>query len=109
GRERAPSRGVRRSPRSPWEVRSPSVRPRTLAVATAAGGIGLIVATAVLPSVRFAYGNPGLHVAIETTAVIVGSLVAYLAVGRFRRQHRRSDLLVACGLGLLVIGNLALV
>jgi signal transduction histidine kinase len=85
------------------------VRPRTLAAATAAGGIGLIVATAVLPSVRFAYGNPGLHVAIETTAVIVGSLVAYLAVGRYRRQHRRSDLLVAGGLGLLVIGNLALV
>jgi signal transduction histidine kinase len=80
-----------------------------LAAATAAGGICLIVATAVLPSVRFAYGNPGLHVAIETTAVIVGSLVAYLAVGRYRRHHGRSDLLVAGGSSLLVMGNLALV
>jgi signal transduction histidine kinase len=59
--------------------------------------------------VRFAYGNEGLHVAIETTAVIVGSMVAYLAIGRYRRHHRRSDLLVAGGLVLLVMSNLALV
>src|SRR5205823_1581564 len=60
-----------------------------------------------LPAVRFAYGNQGLHVAVETTAIIVGSLVAYLAFGRYRRHHHRSDLLVACGLGLLVVGNVA--
>jgi signal transduction histidine kinase len=80
-----------------------------LAAATAAGGISLIVAIAALPAVRFAYGNERLHVAVETTGVIVGSLVAYLALGRYRRHHLRSDLLVACGLGLLVVGNVGLV
>jgi len=63
--------------------------------------------TALLPAVRFAYGNQGLHVAVETTAIIVGSLVAYLAFGRYRRHHHRPDLLIACGLGLLVVGNVA--
>src|SRR5438034_2515582 len=61
------------------QLPSASVRPRMLAAAASAGGICLIVATAGLPAVRFAYGNQGLHVVVDTTGVIVGSLVASAA------------------------------
>jgi signal transduction histidine kinase len=45
--------------------------------------------------------DPAAKAALETAVVLVGSLVAYLAVGRFRRSGQVSDLLVVVGIALL--------
>lgn len=68
----------------------------------------LTAAVTVLPSLRFAYEAPGLHVAIETAAGLVAALAAFLAFGRFSRSGRKSDLALTAALGAFAIANLFL-
>ena len=77
---------------------SVAVRPRTLCgvVALVAGLATLAIAT--LPDLRWAYRAPSLRVAIETTAVLIAVVVAYIFIGRFLRSRRLDHLGVAAGL-----------
>jgi signal transduction histidine kinase len=59
------------------------------------------------PAVRFAYYAPGLHVALETTAALAAALAAYLALGRFRRSHLLSDLLLSSALLVMALASVA--
>src|SRR5919112_1492631 len=65
------------------------------------------VGVAVSPGVRFAYRQPALHVAVETTAAIIGLIAAYLVAGRFQRTRRLDNLLLAFALSVLAGTNLA--
>ena len=74
------------------------------ATAIIGGLITLIVS--VLPFFSYAYRSPGTHVAIETTASLVATVVALIVVGRFRRSRRSTDLVLAAALALLAATNL---
>jgi signal transduction histidine kinase len=66
-------------------------------------------ATAVVvfvPSFHFAYRQPALHVALETSASLIGLLAAYLVFGRFRRSGRTDDFVLFYALGLMALSNL---
>src|SRR4051812_46394207 len=78
---------------------------RLAAVAAASGTVTLLVAS--VPSLRFAYHRPALHVAFETAAVLVVALAAFLVYGRFQRSHKLPDLLLACGLFAIATSNFA--
>lgn len=62
----------------------------------------------VVPSFRFAYRAPALHVALETAEAVVALVVAYLVGGRFREHRHVQELLLTCGLVLLAGANLFL-
>jgi hypothetical protein len=49
--------------------------------------------------------GPELHVALETLAALVAALLAFLAHGRFRDQHRLQDLLLSLSLGLVAVAT----
>jgi signal transduction histidine kinase len=68
--------------------------------------IAVTIAVAVVPALHLAYRDNPLHVALETTATLVGLVVAFLLYGRFRRERRIDELLLACGLALLAASNL---
>ena len=73
-------------------------------------GVGLAVTTivALLSPLQFAYRQPALHVALETTAAGVALVAAYLVVGRLTRRRRFDDLILAQALVLFALTNLAL-
>lgn len=78
---------------------------------TAAGWVvGLIVTALVLwsPFLVFGYRNPSLHLILDSVDACVALLVAYLVYGRFTRQGRMQDLLLANGLVLLAVSGLGL-
>lgn len=79
---------------------------RALIGGTAVGAAIATLMISVLPFVDFAYRSKPLHVAIETTATIVGLLAASLLLGRFRRSGSLKDLLLAGALLLLAATNL---
>jgi signal transduction histidine kinase len=84
---------------------------RTNAAITAAGwAVGLVVTALVLwsPVVAFGYRNPALHLMLDTVDACVALLVAYLVYGRFTREGRLQDLLLANGLVLLAVSGLVL-
>lgn len=83
--------------------REGTVRMRALIGATAAGAAVATLMISVLPFVDFAYRSEPLHVAIESTAAIVGLLAAYLLLGRFKRSGSLHDLLL--GGALLLLGG----
>jgi hypothetical protein len=88
---------------------APSRRPRR-ATAVAVGGVLLLggvvtVGVALLPELRFGYREPRLHVVVETTAALVASLLALLALGRFQRSRALPDVLLAATFVLLVAVN----
>ena len=68
----------------------------------------LTLAVLAVPSFRFAYEAPGLHVAIDSSAGIVGAVTAFLLVGRLLRSRRRSDLILTLALAVFAVANLAL-
>lgn len=73
--------------------------------------VAAMVATAAvvtLPSVRFAYPAPALHVVLETANALIGALVAYLVYGRFRQSRRLQELLLVLALGTVAVANLVL-
>lgn len=83
----------------------------TNAKLTAAGwAVGLIVTGLVLwsPLLVFGYRNPSLHLVLDSIDSCVALLVAYLVYGRFTRNGRMQDLLLANGLVLLALSGLIL-
>jgi signal transduction histidine kinase len=59
----------------------------------------------VVPALHFAYRQHDLHVALETSASLIGLLAAYLVFGRFRRQRHLNDLVLCYSLSLLALTN----
>lgn len=74
-----------------------------IAVLVAAGTLLVIV----VPSLRFAFVSPQLHVGIETAAALIAVFAAFLLVGRFQLSGRVSDLALVGALVVLAITNLA--
>lgn len=70
----------------------------------AACGLLLALVVAKTPSVYFAYRAPALRAALETALALIGTLVAFLCLGRYRRQRRPADLAIACALTMLGLG-----
>ena len=83
-----------------------ALRLRSYVLLTAAGVAVATFAVTLLPSFRFAYHAPGLHVQLEAVAGVVGLLAAYLMAGRFRRTGYAGDLVLAWALAVLALGNL---
>ena len=77
------------------------------ALVLAAAGVGLVLTAVVIlvPTVRFAYESPPLHVALETTAILIGGLAALLIFGRFRQTGSSQDLVLVYVLGVLAMTN----
>jgi signal transduction histidine kinase len=82
--------------RHPW---APVAAAWTLAASMTA-------AVVFVPSLRFAYRVPDLHVAIETAAALIGLLAAFLVLGRFERSRQLDDLVLCYSLGVLACSNL---
>lgn len=74
----------------------------------AAGAAAAALVVALVPPLRFAYNAPGLHVALESIAGVVGLLASYLIAGRFHRTGYPKDLVLAWALAVLALGNLVL-
>ena len=66
------------------------------------------LAVVALPSVRFGYRSPALHVALETANALVALLVGYLVYGRFRESRRIQELLLVLALCTVAVANLIL-
>jgi signal transduction histidine kinase len=81
-------------------------RSRVLTGISAGVGIGITIATTLLPFVRFAYRSPTAHVAFETAESIIAFVVSYLFFGRFRQYMLKRDLVITFALGLLGASNL---
>jgi signal transduction histidine kinase len=75
-------------------------------VATMVVCSAVTIAAIAVPWVRFAYREPGLHIALETTAALVALLATFLIAGRFFRGGRVDDLLLTAALGILAASNL---
>ena len=75
-------------------------------LAALAFGAGLPIVVSAWPTLQFAYRSPFAHVAIESAAVLIGGVAAYLMLARFRLAARRADLLVAAGLGIVAAATL---
>src|SRR5512142_2217533 len=83
------------------------LRLRRLALGCALGSAGATAAIALVARLDFAYRTPTLHVALETTAAITASTAAFLLLGRFWRRGFLDELMLAAGLTLLALSNLA--
>jgi signal transduction histidine kinase len=77
--------------------------------------LGVVVAAAVtsllvtvVPGLRFAYRNPGAHVALDSAAAVIGILAACLLLGRLGRTGALRDLLLFDALATLAAANLLL-
>lgn len=77
----------------------------TLVSSAAAAGLALTAFVAFVPTVRFAYENPALHVALETAAILIGGFAALLVFGRFRQTASSQDLMLVYVLGVLALTN----
>jgi signal transduction histidine kinase len=75
---------------------------------SAAAAVGVVVTAIVafVPSARFAYDNPSLHVALETTEGLIAALLSALALGRLRSTGARRDLALAAAFATLAVSNL---
>jgi signal transduction histidine kinase len=80
-------------------------RANRILTVTAVGAAVFTLVVSVLPTISFAYRSIPGHVAIETTATIVGAFAAALFVGRTRRSRTLTNLLLATALGLLAGAN----
>jgi len=72
--------------------------------------VGLAVTALILgtPYLVFGYRSPSVHLVLDTVDSCVALLVAYLVYGRFLRDRRLQDLLLAEGVFLLAIAGLGL-
>lgn len=90
--------------------RSSPLTQETPAIALPGGALVVcLFATAVVmasPRLLFGVHDPGLHLVLDTVDACVAVLVAYLLVGRYRRDHSARSLLLAGGLLLLAGANL---
>ena len=64
-------------------------------------GLGILIAALVTPSAVEDHRAAALRAILETSIALVGSLVAILAFGRFRRSGSVGDLAILCGVALL--------
>ena len=78
-----------------------------MVVALVSGGV-LTTFVTLTPGVRFAYDNLSLHVALETGEGLIGGLLAYLAVQRFRARGSTRDAVLAWTFTVLAVTNLLL-
>jgi signal transduction histidine kinase len=83
-----------------------AARPLRLTVAAATLSALVTLLVSVVPSVRYAYRAPSLHVGLETVASSVALLVAYLVFWRLRRHGRVRDLALFGALVILASTNL---
>lgn len=81
---------------------------RRLVLLAAFVGTLVSLGVALLPNIRFVYRSPSLHVAIETSAVLIGLMAATLIFGRFRQSGATQDLLIVYVLTVLAFTNLFL-
>ena len=81
-------------------------RPRRVVLAAGALSAAITTVIAAWPGLRFAYRQPALHVALETTSALAALVAAYLFVGRFQRRRRLDDLILAHALGMFALTNL---
>lgn len=80
--------------------------PRKVVLVAAAFGGVVTTAVTFLPNLKFLYQSPSLHVAIETSAVLIGLMAALVIFGRFRQTGALTDLLIVYVLGVLAFTNL---
>jgi signal transduction histidine kinase len=64
-------------------------------------GLGILIASIVTPSAVEDHRAAALRAILETSIALVGTLVAILAFGRFRRSGGIGDLAILCGVALL--------
>ena len=77
---------------------------RVFVVAATSAAVTLVVAF--VPEVHFAFRQPRLHVALESSAALIALLAAFLLYGRLRRSHRLDEFLLATALAVLALSNL---
>ncbi len=70
-------------------------------VGIASAGLTVTVVVAIDPALSFAYHAPVARAILETAIFIVGTLVAFLVLGRYRRHRSPRDLAVAGALAIL--------
>lgn len=63
--------------------------------------LGITALAVVAPSALFDNRSPISRAVLETVIALVGTLVAFLAFGRFRRSQNAQDLLIVCAVALL--------
>lgn len=78
---------------------------RILWAATTAG-VAVTAVVVLVPDARFAYDNPSLHIALETTEGLIAALLAVLAFGRLRTTGAVRDLALAAAFTTLAVANL---
>ena len=78
-----------------------SQRARALTAATGAAALLVTVLVPIVPALRLTYVSAPLHLIVETLAATVTALAALLVTGRFRRDGRAANLLLALALALL--------
>ena len=79
---------------------------RRVVIGTAAVASVVTAAVALIPELRFAYRDPALHVALETSASLVALLAGFLVAGRLWRLTRLNELVLACALAVLALSSL---
>jgi signal transduction histidine kinase len=82
------------------------LRLRDLVIGGALACAGAVVTIALFAELEFAYRDPALHVALETTASITALAAAFLLLGRFQRFGFLDELILSAGLSLLALSNL---
>lgn len=93
--------------RSSRPVRARPWRDAPVVAALASGAVLTLVVT-ISPLMRYAYDNVSLHVALETAEGLIGALLAYLAVQRFRARRSARDAVLAWTFAVLALTNLVL-
>lgn len=81
-------------------------RPHPAFVPAVTTALAFTVAVTTVPSLRFAYANVSLHVALETTEGLIAVVLAVLCAGRFSRTRALSDVLLATAFSGLALTNL---
>lgn len=70
-----------------------------------AGAVTVVVSCT--SAISFGYRSDDVHIALETAAILVSALAAFLIYGRFRHTGTVSELILSAALTLLVLANLA--
>jgi signal transduction histidine kinase len=73
--------------------------------AAATVGVAVTLAVALDPLLSISYRAPTLRAVLETGIAIIGSLVSFLVLGRYRRSHRSVDLAIAVALAILALSG----
>lgn len=79
------------------------LRRSVIAVAVASALVTLLLT--IVPSTRLVSDGRHVGIAIETAAMLIGLLAAYLVAGRFRISRRLDELVLASGLAVVAIAN----